>query len=417
MRRQGHLTLLALVLLLLATSASWAQTDGCTSEPVEDPLAPFGYFGGPLRGANSVGGVVSVVGWAMSPAGIERVHILVDGLSVGEANYGKNRPGVSTIFSGFPGGDNVGYGYRLDTTRHLNGLHELSALAVGNDGRSTQLNTVVVEFVNTTHLLDPFGAITFPRENATMTGKCDIHDEDRFYSVVKGFALDAGVEIGDMGIGYVELLIDGVIYFNTRRDCTVNPASGGLSNCYGLIDLGLTDIYPTLRNTPNAGFRFVLDVGALLTAVGVSPGSHILTVRSGDIAGQVANIDEMPVTFFCQEDIPNQDAFGQINVPPGLLSGTVSTEGWALDLEGVEDVMIFVDGITVGDAAYGLPRPGIADLYPSYPDSAAPGWMYLLDTTELGDGEHRFLVVVRDKDGPLTLLGEKIFTVKNHVAP
>lgn len=414
MKARAHLPALAMVLALLATPVLGGDVGPCTdgSLPNTDPNAPFGYFGGALGGGNSAAGSQPVLGWAMSQAGVAYVQILVDGTSAMTAGYGRNRPGLSNLFPGFPGGDNVGFGARLDTTRYLNGMHQVTAKVVANDGKVTILNTQHIEFLNTTHNLVPFGLIEKPQENATLIGRCDVGYPNRFYTIVEGYALDSGLETGDHGVGYVELLIDGVIQFNTRRDCTVHPDAGGLMNCYGLVRLDVSNQFPNLKDAPNAGYRFAIDVGWLID-FGLVRGHHTLTVRAGDISGQTANIDEIPVTFSCIEDTPNHDAFGHVEIPGRLVSGTITPQGWALDLEGINKIQVFIDGQLAGDATLGFPRPEISATYPGYPNSAAPGWMYLLDTTTLANGPHRIQALVQDLVGFVTLLGEVQFTVDN----
>lgn len=412
MKTRGIVSVTALVLTLLAAPAP-GQTGPCAPEPETGAGAPFGHFGGPLGGARVISGVAGMVGWAMAPTGVRHVVILVDGIAVQDANYGKNRPGLSDLFPGFPDGDNVGFGVRFDSTRFLNGLHAVSAKVIANDGSETRLNTHQIEFINTVHNLVPFGEIESPAENATLVGRCDLSNPDRFHSIFMGHALDAGVETGDMGVGWVEILVDGVIYANTRRDCRVLPAVGGLTDCYGLPWIETAKLFPTLRDAPNSGWRFALDVGELISSFGLVPGQHVVTIRAGDISGQAANIDEIPVFFSCLEAFPNIDSLGDFVVPPGLLSGIVLIEGWALDLEGVAEVQIFVDGVMVGVASHGFPRPLVTAMHPGFPESANPGWLFNLDTRMLTNGEHRMQVRVEDEPGQLTLIGERLFTVLN----
>jgi hypothetical protein len=289
-------------------------------------------------------------------------------------------------------------------------------VATSITGEKTQLHGVkTVEFLNLTHNLVPFGRIEFPNNNADLRGSCNLADTERRFSVILGHALDVGVEIGDMGVGYVELLIDGAIFANSRTDCTFLPETGGFTNCFGLRRLDIEQLYPLLTSAPHSGFRFVLDIGSLIEALGFTPGKHILTVRAGDISGQVANIDEIPVTFTCDEFLGNEESFGRIGVPQnGLLySGTINVVGWALDWEGVARATVFVDGVEVGEAIYGFGRPLVASLYPGYPNSVAAGYLFALDTTQLSDGKHHLQVIVEDVFGVTTLLGERLFEVLN----
>lgn len=403
------------IITIAAVSLAWGASPAGADEP-------FGRFGGIAGGGNAGGGILPLHGWALDDDGVQAVDIFVDGNIAGRARYGRNRPGIPAIFPGFPDSTAAGFALRLDTSRYHNGLHEVTARVLSKSGEVVFLNKKVFEFTNTTATLLPFGRIDFPQRNAHLFGNCDIEDPERRYSVVQGWVLDSGIEVGDEGVGYVELLIDGAIYANTRTDCTFFEEAGGLVNCFGLVRQDIERLYPNLKDSPNAGFRFVLDIGALID-FGFVRGFHVLTIRSGDITGQVANVDEIPVDFFCDSDVANQGSFGFIGFPRErqTLDGTVEFSGWALDREGVLAVIVHIDGAEAGVADYGFIRPGVTALYPSFLDSAAPGWRFSVDTTTLAEGRHQMQVFVLDMSEPppppqqptLVLIGERDFFVDN----
>ena len=423
--------LLAAAVLVAPAAASTiglvgvSQNGPCSAETSAPSTLgePFGNVEGHgITGATAASGSFPLVGWALDNSGVQRIEIQVDGISVGQAQLLISRPDVGAIFPSFPGSAFAGWEYQLDTTRFLNGLHEVTALVVSNTGEIRRLNTIVMEFSNTTHNLKPFGNIAFPDHNSEMFGTCDPDEEDRRYSVVTGWALDAGLERNDHGVGYVELLIDGSIYANSRRDCVHSVITGAYTNCFGQPRLDVEREYEFLKDSPNAGFRFVLDVGRLISDFGYREGLHTLTIRSGDLDSQVSNIDTINVNWVCDEFVPNEGALGSVDVPSGSAiggepsnqtSGFVEISGWALDRVGVARVLVYVDGVGSGDATYGFPRPAITDLYPGFVDSAAPGWLYTLDTTSLTNGPHTINVIVRDRSGHDTLIGEVILNVLN----
>lgn len=375
---------------------------------------PFGSFGGIVGGGNGGAGVIPLHGWALDDDGVAAVDIVVDGLVVGRATYGRSRPGVAQSFPGFPDSDLAGFAFQLDTTRYLNGLHTVTARVRSFSGEVADLPSRQLEFTNLTHNLVPFGEIDYPHEDVELFGSCNLLAPRR-YSVVTGYALDVGVETGDLGVGYVELMIDGAIFANSLRDCEFDPDRGGLSNCYGLRRLDIERTFPNLRDSPHSGFRFVLDVGALI-AFGYVPGRHVLTIRSGDLSGQVANIDEIPVTFSCDEFLGNEASFGRIGQPRnGLIyRGVIEVQGWALDWEGVSQIRFYVDGVFRGFARGGEPRPAVTSRFPGYPQSPGPGWRFFFDTTEISDGRHEIQVIVRDRFGEDTMIGERFFFVLNN---
>jgi hypothetical protein len=393
--------LLAMVMLSLGATGAWAA-------------APFGNFGGLVSGGNSGNGVEPVFGWALAQTGVFAVDIVVDGAVVGRANYGRGRPTVTKEFPNYPDSAAPGFGYELDTTRFLNGMH--------------------VDLI-------PFGKIEFPQLDATMYGNCTPWASDpnnRIYSVVSGYALDVNVQNNETGVAYVELEMDGALLFddgsgvlgsyNSKQGCEYLTAAAGFSNCYGLYRPDLLQIYPGLKDTPNAGFRFVLDVGDLLSdhvdgGTGLpipaqyAPGSHQIDIRVGDVQGNVTDIGSIAVFLTCKNFTNEDSAIGMLDNPtPGLLAGgEVITSGWALDFEGVNAVLVYVDGNLYNFAFYGLARPDILLEYPSYPDAATSGWYSFIDTTQLSNGVHEVSAIVVDGNGVQTFIGKLPMTVANPI--
>ena len=375
---------------------------------------PFGFLDGKPDRTNSGAGLLGVVGWALDDDGIAAVDIYVDGDAVGRAAYGMGRPSVKKKFPNFPDSKAPGFGYFIDTTLFLNGMHKVEARVLTKRGETRFLNAIHLEFINNPHNLRPFGKIEFPAHQAEMRGNCNLADSARRFSVISGYALDTGLSEEDTGVGYVELLIDRALWANTQTDCRFSPPEGGQSDCYGLLRLDLEQVFPHVKDAPHSGFRFVLDVGLLLN-LGYTEGSHLITIRAGDHADQVGNIDEQVVTFRCDEDNGDELSFGDIHqpVPTGVYSGVIQALGWALDWEGVHNVLVYIDGKLTSEASIGLPRPDVNFFYPGFPDSAVAGWIANVDTTQLSDGPHDLEIMVRDDTGFETYIGKRVIVVHN----
>ena len=397
--------------LLLAAAALVAVAAAPNALAQGDP--PFGLIG-KFDGGNAGSGVIALAGWALDDEGVESVDVLVDGVVVGRALYGAASPNVATVHPGFPSSGNAGFVFELDTTRFLNGLHVVGGLVQTASGERGFLPPVVIEFFNSSTLLEPFGEIRRPLPNAELFGNCDPADPDRRLTVVRGFALDVGLTQHDTGIGYLELLLDGEILANTRSDCFFHPATGGWTNCYGIRDFGLEQVFPGVFNAPHGGFRFVMDVGELIAGLGVVEGAHEISIRAADVGDQVTSLATLPVTFRCDTFL-DEDAFGDIDLPVegGFFGGVVMITGWALDPEGIARVEILVDGSFVGTATRGFSRPEVAADHPGLPGSASAGWMFALDTRGLADGHHQLQVLVVDALGHSTVIGERPFLVEN----
>jgi N-acetylmuramoyl-L-alanine amidase len=396
-----NVILFAVTAALLASVSAWAAP-------------PFGSFGGIVGGGNAGSGLVPLHGWALDDDGVAAVDIQVDGVLAGRASYGRARAGVTARFPGFPDAALPGFAFELDSTRYLNGLHTVTVRIKSKTGEVTSLPSKTFQFHNVEHDLAPFGRIEFPQAQAELRGKCNLANPNRRFSVVSGYALDAGTNPDDYGIGYVELLIDRAVHANTQVDCFFAAITGGYTDCYGIRRVDIERIFPTLKDSPHSGFRFVLDIGELM-ASGYTPGSHILTVRAADHANQVRNISEIPVTFSCDEDGANENSFGDIDQPRNglMVHDTTQVNGWALDWEGIASVQILIDGHPAGFASFGLARPDISALFLGFPQSAVPGWSFSLDTTLYSNGEHFIDVIVRDLLGVETDIGKRRFVINN----
>jgi hypothetical protein len=375
---------------------------------------PFGQFGGKVGGGNAAAGLLPLYGWALDDDGVEGIDLLVDGVVDGRASYGRSRPQVARQYPGYPDSEHAGWVYQLDTTHYLNGVHTITPQIRSRSGEVFSLKSQRFQFGNVTHALDPFGEVEFPKHQAEIRGRCNLADPNRRWSVVSGYALDPGVQVQDTGVGYVELLLDGALYANSNRDC-FRLSELGLVNCYGLRRQDLVPIFPHLKDAPHSGFRFALDVGFLVTGLGYSEGSHRLTIRAGDLFEQISTVDEVIVTFSCDDLSDDEESIGDIEWPldGNLYSGIMQNRGWALDWEGVQSIEVFVDGHSVGNALYGLVRPLITPVYPGYPDRAAPGWTHSFDTTDFSNGEHYLEVVVTDDLGNDTYIGRRRFVIAN----
>jgi len=394
MKRSVTLILLAAV---LASVPAWAA-------------APFGSFGGKVGGGNSGAGLIPLVGWALDDDGVDSIDILVDGAVVGRADYHRNRPLVTVLYPGYPDSTAAGWGFILDTTHFLNGNHTVTPRVRSRTNEFVNLPSRVLAFGNVTHNLVPFGKLEFPAPQAELRGNCNLSDPARRFSVVSGYAMDAGVQEDDTGVGYVELLIDRSLFSNSREDCFFSNPLGGFTNCYGLRRLDLEPQYPGLKDAPHSGFRYVFDVGALIAGGFYLEGQHVLSIRSGDHFGQVSIIREIPVTFVCDERLGNEQAVGQIDPnlqPYTLVSGNAFVTGWALDWEGIFKITVLVDGISVGDTGLGLVRSDISALYLGYPQSAAPGFALSFDSRKFSNGPHEIEVLVTDNLGATTFIGKR----------
>jgi hypothetical protein len=405
------------VILGLCLSAAPMVAQEVCSAPVDSTSGlPFGRIDAIGQGQNSVSGTVAIRGWAVSVDEVQRVDIYVNGVLRASALTDRMRPDIFALYGEFPNAAFAGWAAFINTTKFPNGLHTITAQAISKTGEPGALsNPLEIQFGNTVHNLVPFGRIKSPANTTQLFGNCDPTDPDRRLSTVLGWALDAGIETNDHGVGYVELLLDGSILANTRRDCHTNPVAGPYTNCYGIPDLEVEREFPGLKDSPNAGFRFVLDVGHLIN-FGYAEGHHVFTLRVGDEAGQNSNIDTVTVGFNCEDLTGDRGSFGQIEAVTQsgeFVAGIITYRGWALDADGVDRIQVFVDGKLQPLASYGFARPDVLLEFPGFPDSSTAGFIGNLDTTLFADGVHHLTIFVIDEDENRTGIGKVAFQIRN----
>jgi Bacterial Ig domain len=449
------------VSIVVTESDTQAQTTiGPVNVVVDSALnqAPFGYIDIPsatgLEGAN---GSFPVSGWALDDVDVDHIDFLIDGQIVAgavgrgapsTAIYGTTRPDIAAAFPDVPFSLFSGYQANIDTTKLIDGIHLLSVRVTDNEGASREIGTRTVQVINNGQNLPPFGQIDFPLDKAslfceTLSGTgipspCTTQEcSSTLTNVVAGWALDVGARIDAGQVSYVELLLDGQIVANTRRDCI--QLGQVLTNCYGINRPDVARSYSGYVNADNAGFLFSVAfvrvsndtsglleirlpiVGGLGDTVGfTTAGKHTLAVRAGDEEETVTQFGAMSVDILCDELFGDQPSFGFIDTPSDyqFINGIFEVFGWASDFQGVQRVEIDVDGQVVGTATYGLFRPDVRRVDPRvFSDNV--GFSFELDTTTLSNSEHDLVVYVVDRSfggGNRTEIGRRKFVVDNNVS-
>lgn len=394
---------------------------------------PFGFVD--IPGTDSIydaNGSFPVVGWVADTDGIQRVDVQVDNLNAQSAIYGDPRPDVGNAYPDFPAALHSGFIAHLDTTKIQDGVHTITVRATDRKGLSRLIARRNVQVFNSTNNLRPFGRVDEPLRDAVLYGTncgiippcqvspCPPVNPSSHITPVRGWALDLGTREDTGRISYAELMVDGSIWYSTDN-CTFNADFGGFINCYGLPRPDVARFYPTYPDAYRSGYMFTLDVGALIS-LGVPQGHHVLKVRVGDqeqTFADIPNTSGIPVFFQCAELTADFSSIGFIDFPVSqdFVKGTVAFVGWALDESAssndVRQVEIFVDGILMGMAQYGIARPDVQAAYPFIRNSFASGWRYIIDTTQLSDARHRLTVRVLDGSGHRTEIGSVDFYVDN----
>jgi len=213
---------------------------------VRAPSAPRGTIDNPTAG-ETIADTIDVYGWAVDlgatgNSGVDHVELYLDGTSMGEAQYGLQRPDLATSF-GTPFAT-AGFTARLDPHNLRPGQHTLEARA--HSRLTNSLTSYTQTFVYRPPSA-PVGHLDWPEEGASV---------DAGVSDVRGWAIDT-LATTDSGVDQVHLYVDGALVgtadYGQERD--------ELGTAYG--DRFL-----------HCGFTGRVDLS------GLAPGPHVLEARA-----------------------------------------------------------------------------------------------------------------------------------------
>ncbi|WP_172799253.1 Ig-like domain-containing protein, partial [Bacillus sp. FJAT-29814] len=209
-------------------------------------LSAVGSIDAPAHGS-TIKGDVTVRGWFLDDRGVKKIEVLVDGKSMGEAQYGISRIDVQNAFPEYKNA-NSGYQFALNTKNLTNGQHRLTIRETANNGSINVIENVV-------NVQNPpvRGMIDTPAHGSTIKGEV----------TVRGWLLD------DSGVSKIEILVDGKSMGEAQ---------------YGISRLDVQNAYPEYKNA-NSGYQYTLN------ARNLTNGQHKLTVRETGANGAVNDID------------------------------------------------------------------------------------------------------------------------------
>jgi uncharacterized protein (TIGR03437 family) len=331
----------------------------------------------PSSSAGTLTGVIPVAGWAIDPvSNINNVEIYVDGVLQSNPTYGIVRKDVCAIFSTSPGCPDVGFSGALDTTLLSDGTHTLQVLGYPGGGQpySATRQITVGNQVSNGVLIN----IDTPGPSAGLGGLAPIF----------GWAVGHSSPIQSVTISVDGILNGAATYGASRPDVCAK--------------------FPGEPSCPNVGWTYTLNTDRL------TDGAHSLEVTATNASGERST----GATTF---NVQNSSGAGKVNIDvPGPannpFSGLALMRGSALNANAhIVSVTVSVDGVPVGNAAYGIGRPDVCTSLSVSPDCPNVGWSYSLNTTLLTDGSHTFGVLSTAADGT-TASATSSFTVANETA-
>jgi len=178
-------------------------------------------------------------GWAINKSGMNQVKVYIDGIYKGNANYGLNRPDISSDYYGYPKGDKSGYSFTSSISSLSTGKHTVKITAVGNDSS----NISVVKSFSVIKLA-PIVAINADfKDYANLTG--------RKVLALRGWALN------DSKVKQVDIYLDGKF----KASVSTN-----------LLRKDVLAAYPKYPYSINSGYAYNLGIDT------IGPGTHTITI-------------------------------------------------------------------------------------------------------------------------------------------
>jgi hypothetical protein len=321
-------------------------------------------------------GLALFSGYAVNAhAAISAIQVSIDGVPYTAATYGASRPDICAVYPGRIGCPNVGWSAPVDTTQLADGAHTLVVLATSALGNhSTASATFTVANWSTS---DPM-IIDSDRPNSS---------SGAFTGLVGfgGWAIDQTGTISSVSIAIDGTPFGDAIYGGSRTDvCAIYPVTG----------------------CPNVGWNIGVDTTLL------ADGTHTLAITGVTATGQNTTV----VETFTTANLSGTPMMIDIDTPSsqgGSFSGAASFGGWAFDNNAeISGVTMSVDGVLVGNVAYGGTRTDVCTDFPNRPGCPNVGWNAVFDTATVANGSHTLEITATAANGQRATK-QASFTVTN----
>ena len=175
-------------------------------------------------------------------------------------------------------------------------------------------------------------------------------------------------------------------------------------------------MYPDYPNNSRAGWGYMLLTYGLPNG---GNGTYTLYAKATDEEANEVTLGTKTITC---DNANAVKPFGSIDTPAQggeASSSSYAVFGWALTPQpntiptDGSTLMVWVDGVSLGNPTYNQYRADIASLFPGYNNSNGAGWYFYLDTTAYENGVHTIHLIVTDNAGNMDGIGSRYFTIQN----
>ncbi|HEY7500963.1 MAG TPA: BACON domain-containing carbohydrate-binding protein [Vicinamibacterales bacterium] len=283
-------------------------------------------------------------------------------------------------------------------------LNGAITLTLGNAGNFLNPIAITFRLMPTGTSAIPIGVIDTPLDNTGgVTGAIP----------VTGWALD-DVEVAAVNV---------CRYPVSGESASVDGRCGNLQQIFlgeaVFIDGARPDVaaaFPTYPRFTRGGWGFMV-----LTNMLPSQGNGTYSLQIHAIDRELHTAPLGVRTFTCNNASATRP-FGAIDTPTqgGTASGANYVNfGWALTPmpktipTNGSTIVVFVDGVSMGNPTYNNYRSDIATLFPGYNNTNGAVGFKVIDTTALANGLHTIAWTVTDNQGVSQGIGSRYFTVSN----
>jgi hypothetical protein len=178
--------------------------------------------------------------------------------------------------------------------------------------------------------------------------------------------------------------------------------------------------YSTFPKADRAGWGYMMLTNFMPN---LGNGTYVLHAIAADSSGHSVELGQKTMTC---DNAHIVKPFGAIDTPTqgGNASGAAFNQfGWALTpqpktipVDG-STIQVFVDGLPIGNPAYGYYRADVSLKFTGYNNSNGPVGVFSLDTTAYANGVHTIAWSVTDNQGATDGIGSRFFNVVNTGAP
>jgi ADP-heptose:LPS heptosyltransferase/GT2 family glycosyltransferase len=302
------------------------------------------------------GGLLTGSGWVIAPADVAEVSVHIDDTLITHARYGLPRPDVARSFPHYRHVDHCGFSFSAELPPTLR-VHARSELVVSVRTERGDTGRRAVRLAG-----EPARARSEPASSAATTWPIRLAVEEAVVDAERMLRV-RGWAISRASMSSVTVMLGEAVLGQAK---------------YGLPRTDIPTQHPGYANAEHAGFTLVHPLGEDVPA-----GPGFVRVTATDSTGQtrqtIIPVSLPPRVVAAPQAGPPNPIRCSCDTATLTQAGRLTVGGWAIAPGGIASIHVELDGIAVGAAAHGRPRPDVARRFPDDPDAAQAGFLLSQD--------------------------------------